>query len=221
MYYSNTKKKAKDKSIFSMSKVLDGIYHLSFDSTINLGAYFLRYQEYYESPRYYNVPFQLIDFLKWYASENDGNFTYFSDWAGFNLPAQVILDLYPQLTDANDHDSFMLLIAKMVLKENDKAYIIGTSHESKSALDHEIAHGLFYTNTKYQAEMKRTVKKLPAKIRKGIESVLLEMGYHERVLVDEIQAYMATGVSDRMKVPSKYQGPFRKVFYKYYQPMPA
>jgi hypothetical protein len=53
---------------------------------------FLRYQEFYESPskKFRGKSYKLLDFMKWYASENDGIFTYPRDWAGFNFPGSII-----------------------------------------------------------------------------------------------------------------------------------
>lgn len=229
MYTNPAIRKKESEMMFSLSKVLDGIYHLSFDTTINLGSYFLRYQEYYESPKFCNTPFQLIDFIKWYSEQKEGDFTYFTDWSGFNIPVGIITELYPKLTDANDHDDFMYLIAKILLKENDKAYLIGTSQENKKnpsqnfAFDHEIAHGLFYMNDEYKDNMQRLVKKIPNAERLELFRVLTELGYHEHVLIDEAQAYLATGLTEQMEqiqIPAKVIIPFKKMFYKFYHSPP-
>ena len=211
-------------SDLSLTKIRDGIYHLEFETQQSLTAHFLRYQEYYESPEFCGKPFQLMDFIRWYASQKrDKKFSYFTDWKGFNVPANLILELYPQITDENDHDEFMYCIAKMVVKDspNGKAYLIGTTLETEtSALDHEISHGLFYVEPEYRRHMGNLVNSIPFPTREKLRKSLIKMGYAEHVVDDEMQAYLATGLSVKMpKIPKGTDTPFKKVF-KEWKPTP-
>jgi len=205
--------------MFSLTKLRDGIYHLEFADPQSLAAHFLRYQEYYESPQFAGKPFQLMDYVRWYASKKrDKKFSYFTDWSGFNIPANCVLELYPLVEDENDHDVLMHSIAKMVVKDssNGKAYLIGTCPKGKKAqsvLNHEIAHGLFYVNPTYQKKMMNLVNTIPITLRERLRNSLMKHGYAEHVVDDELQAYLATGWHKKLaKIPKGTDTRFKQVF---------
>src|SRR5580704_15894322 len=75
------------------SKIAKGIYLLCFKTQYELAATFLRVQEYYESPRFSGRIFSLEQFMDWYA-ERFGNFTYYQDWTGFNVPSTALRPFY-------------------------------------------------------------------------------------------------------------------------------
>src|SRR5262245_26903475 len=68
-------------------KVADAIYLLVFETQYELASTFLRFQEHYESPKFRKKIFSLEEFMDWYGQENKGKFSYFKDWAGFNIPS--------------------------------------------------------------------------------------------------------------------------------------
>jgi hypothetical protein len=86
---------------------------------------------------------------------------------------------------------------------NKRYYLIGVDSFESSTMDHEIAHGLFYVNDDYKKKAFELVDNLPKRIMNGMSNVLLDMGYCEDVLIDEIQAYMSTGIISRM---TKFKG---------------
>ena len=163
-----------------------------------------------------------MDFFKWYCKQNyqdskaSDNFTYFTDWAGFNIPVEIVIDLYPKIEDLNDHDKFMYLIAKMVLKEESRAYFIGSSEETSQVFEHEIAHGLYYLNDQYRQEMDILVREIPLDTKNGLCKVLTKMGYYDKVIVDEIQAYLSTGPMPEMEVSQEIEDKFVAVFRRFY-----
>ena len=205
---------AKSIELFSLHKIRTGIYHLQFELGEELSAYFMRFQEFYESPAFRGKIFQIIDFIRWYSSTmEDKKFSYLTDWGGFNLPVNKILELYPQIPDRNEYDDFMFCIAKKIIKDADgPAYLVGTSKEYKKALDHEIAHGLFYIDEEYQKHMTLLVKELSLDLKQRLESVLKRMGYVEDVFVDEIQAFLATGTNRWMRVSKDIKRPFEEFY---------
>jgi metal-responsive CopG/Arc/MetJ family transcriptional regulator len=85
-------------------------------------------------------------------------------------------------------------------------------------MDHEFAHGLFYTNKAYKTEMMELVLSLKRDLYEQLESYLIQIGYTSHVIADEIQAYMATGLTATM---AKTRGSvtaakkFEKIFKKY------
>jgi len=204
--------------MFTINKVRKGLYHLQFDTKEEVTAHFLRYQEYYESPEFTGVPFQMMDYIRWYAqTQKDKKFSYFSDWSGFNLPIKVIMELYPNIPDPNDHDHLMYYIAKYLLRDSrsdTKLYLIGSSKE-KDVLTHEVAHGLWQLEQDYHDEMVLMVRQLPDVVKKNLTTVLRKKGYSDEVMEDEFQAYLATGLIKGMRVPKAIQEQFKKVFDKY------
>lgn len=189
------------KKAFVIKEVKPGIFLFQFNHHYDMCMYFLRYQEFYESPspKYRGKPFLILDFMKWYSLKyGDGAFTYPEDWNGFNIPGDTIKKVHDLgITDKNIYDYEMWLAWKECnTKANGKKfYIIGVVRGNK-ALNHEIAHGLFYLHPEYKREMKRLVKELPTNLRKNINNTLKKLGYTPKVYVDEAQAYMATGLTE-------------------------
>ena len=207
--------------MFSLSEIHKDIFHLKFDDQLELNSHFLRFQEYYESPKFRDVPFELIDYIKWYAADNGGDFTYFTDWSGFNVPAYKIKECYDVIPDKNSQDEFMYLIAKKISKasKSGRAYLIGTTTDSKeSTVRHEIAHGLFHVDKNYMNEMMSTLGCINhLKIFLDLRNWVISMGYAENVIEDEMQAYLATGLSDKgPEVHATIIKPFKDIFSKYY-----
>src|SRR5687767_6039954 len=74
-------------------QIADGIFVVRFQSQYELASTFLRVQEHYESPRFRNRVFSLEQFMDWYARRY-GAFTYYEDWAGFNVPSTALAAFY-------------------------------------------------------------------------------------------------------------------------------
>ncbi len=188
--------------MFSLEKVTSGIYHLSFSDQLELNAHFLRWQEIYESDDlvYYNKPFQLFDFIKSYSKKKGGDFTYFTDWAGFNITTEIVSKFYPLITDVNDHDRLMFQIVEFIKKDNNNkdCYLIGSKDGSLETLKHEVAHGLYYSRDDYKDMMDDLIDSLPKDVYNESVSIIKNMGYNEHVIDDEIQAYFSTGLPDGM-----------------------
>jgi hypothetical protein len=212
--------------MFSLEQVTDRVWHLNFKYGYDLNLHFFRYQEYYESPKFKKAKnVQFIDLMDWYSNhQGKGEFTYISDWAGFNLPAEKIFELEKDgIQDKNRYDEIMLGIAKLIrAKEagNEDFYIIGTASDDSEAnltFNHELAHSLFYINEKYREEAVKLVDKLPKREKNFIFKKIKECGYDDDVLIDECQAYMATGLYLSFDKPSirKHTKPFKALFNKY------
>lgn len=218
---------------YKIKKIKNQIYLISCKDHYDLCMLFLRYQEFYESPnpKFRGKDFSIIDFMEWYSkAKGDGSFTYPTDWAGFNIPSWVIerfhdLSSSPSFKDYNKYDAEMFKIYEkikyktvehglIVAKETKPFYLIGVS--SNEALDHELAHGLYYTNPEYRSAMNKLVKALPKSLKNKINALLKKLGYTSKVFIDETQAYLATDKSKEPMVAwEKYQKPFKEIFEKY------
>jgi hypothetical protein len=181
-----------------LKKISKNIYILKFKTKRDLASTLLRFQEYYESPKFKGKTFTLEEYKKWYTKNSPkgiktGKFTYYNDWGGFNIPSHTLKPFYKgvfdPLTDAE----------KSVLKSfnkirNQKFYIIGVyGNVDKSILKHEIAHGMYYSNKKYREEVNNILKEIdPVAVNQIRKYFKKYSGYHKDVYMDEIHAYILT-----------------------------
>ena len=167
------------------SKIAKGIYLLRFKTQYELAATFLRVQEHYESPRFHGRIFSLEQFMDWYA-ERYGNFTYYEDWAGFNVPSTALQPFYEGKFDPLSEKEKELLRLFKDLRE--RFYVIGIYDSgAKDSLTHELAHALFFIDASY--------RKAVLEAMRGYDTATLgrqiaKAGYAKHVIPDEIQAYI-------------------------------
>lgn len=213
-----------------VKRITDKIYLVTFNNRFDLTMTFMRYQEYYESPKYRNEIFSLAEFMRWYSiTYGKGAFTYPKDWNGFNIPAIKIFEVLELIStssgwdDMNEYDYLMFGIVDKIRRKlkTDNFYLIGIHSTDKDddTRRHEIAHGLFWTNAEYKKKMSVLVGLLPKKVKNHLTKILRKWGYSKHVFIDEIHAYMTTGFSKGMnkKLLTKYRKPFKRVFQEYYK----
>jgi hypothetical protein len=166
-------------------RVAKGIYLLRFKTQYELAATFLRVQEHYESPRFHGRIFSLEQYMDWYA-ERYGNFTYYQDWSGFNVPSTALAPFYDGKFDPLSEKEKRLLRLFRNLRE--RFYIIGVYDAgAKSSLTHELAHGLFFTDAAYRQAVRKAMRGYDTS---PIAKRLVEAGYAHHVIPDETQAYL-------------------------------
>jgi hypothetical protein len=177
--------------------ITERIILLVYGKQKDLASTFLRFQEHYESPEFRGKCFSLAEFQNWYIQNSPGGratgrFTYYTDWAGFNIPSVVLVPFYDGLFDPlSEQEQEFLLRFK---NEKQPFYVIGAHQQAgdlHETLLHEVAHGLFYTDTGYRnavLEILRTYDTEPIR-----EELRLKAGYHEDVLDDEVNAFMVSG----------------------------
>jgi len=152
---------------------------------------FLRFQEYYESPKFRGKIFSLEEFIDWYTAEK-GTFTYYDDWDGCNIPSHVLQPFYEGKFDPllDKEKEFLELFRE----REGIFYIIGTHGDANAgALKHEIAHGLYYTFPEYRQKVDAVLAKVDLR---EIKKDLLEIGYCEQVLQDEAHACLLADYKD-------------------------
>ena len=174
------------------------VIHLTFKKQHQMCLTLLRLQEFYEcsSSNFKNKVFDLSDFIEW-EIEQKGNFDYLDMTLGMNVPGNIVRKFFELYTE--DKLSKKELLVKRTLEdyisdENRKFYLIA-SYESctdKSILDHEIAHALYYIDSKYKKKQLALVKKLTGNTRSKITDLFLDLRYSNSVIDDEIHAYIAT-----------------------------
>lgn len=166
-------------------KIADGIYLLRFKTQYELAATFLRVQEHYESPRFHGRVFSLEQFMDWYARRY-GNFTYYQDWAGFNVPSTALQPFYDGKFDPLSEKEKALLRLLKGLRA--RFYIIGVYDSGeKDSFTHELAHALFFIDDGYRTAVRKAMR---AYDTTKLARQIADAGYAKHVIPDEVQAYI-------------------------------
>lgn len=174
------------------------------------GMLFCRYQEFYESPfkEIRGNFFTLEEFMKLYIKKNKkDSFTYTKDWAGYNIPSNILysaMDIFGN--SKNMYDNIMREIVYYCEKQtNGKSfYLIGVDKLKSTTMSHEIAHGLYYTNNEYKISVDTLISEIPKNEYNHIKKELIKIGYtnDKKIIDDEIQAFLSTGMFKEIKTPS-------------------
>lgn len=173
--------------MIKVKNIREGIYLLDYETQVELTTAMLRFQEHYESPEFKGKIFTLGQYREWYA-EKHGGFTYYTDWNGFNFPSYVLDPFRKGLFDPlTEEEKDVLSIIPGSMK---KYYVIGThGGGNEEVLEHELCHGMYYTNEAYGKEAKTIVEKYDKEL-KYVKNYLVLKGYHASVLADECHAYV-------------------------------
>lgn len=169
------------------------IYHITFPNQYLMASTFIRFQEHYESLEFRGRTFTLEEYMDWYAAKR-GNFTYFEDWSGFNIPSTVLAPFYSGRFDPlTKKESALLDFFKQNMRGD--FYIIGTIAGADDTIFHEIVHGLFFLFPSYRKEAIECIGRFDtARFRKHF---LIKDGYNETVLDDEVNAYLTDGLEEK------------------------
>jgi len=168
----------------------NNIVVLRVDKQYLLASTFLRMQEFYESPEFKDTVIDLEEYMDWYADEY-GNFTYYSDWSGFNVPGQIVrrfFELHMDTLSKKEADMYELLLPW--IDDIEKFYVIGVC--SDDVMRHELSHAFYHLETLYKKNMTNLLKQVPKEFKHHCHRVLQEKGYHPTVFDDECIAYFAT-----------------------------
>lgn len=211
-YISDTKRllTGKMQDIYdsiSLYKVADRIYAVVIEDDYLRGMVFMRCQEFYESPseEFQGKKFTWNRYMNWYKTDGPGagkeEFTYGADWAGFNLPSDSIEKCMSDIDDPSAYDDVMSAIIKAIRKdETNKFYLLGVEKlDISDTLNHEMAHGFWYTDPEYKSTMFNLIKSSDKELIKKLSDIIINYGYSESVLPDEIQAYLSTGLASKMQ----------------------
>ncbi len=159
------------------------IYLVEAPTQYLLASTFLRFQEHYESPKFRGKIFSLEEFMDSYAKD-DGTFSYFKDWEGFNLPSCVLRPFREGRFDPlTKKESRLLALFKDV---PEPFYVIGATKLDLETLRHEVVHALFYFDPVYR---KKVLKLIRSYDTRNFRKALRNKGYHPKVFEDEINAY--------------------------------
>lgn len=182
---------------YKIKEVRPNVFAVIIKDDYDRAMTFCRVQEFYESPnkKFRGKDFSIWDYMKWYSSEYKRGFSYGVDWSGFNIPYDVIEKCYDlQVMSETPYDDEMYYIFNKIsdMKKDGKAYIIGADSLDSDTFNHEICHGLYYTNNQYKQLVNEITLTIPTKNYSVFQKNLIDMGYTESVVEDEIQAYLTT-----------------------------
>lgn len=166
------------------------IYWIDYDTQEELAMSFLRLQEHYGSPEFKDKIFTLGQYKEWYkTTRSHGEFSYASDWDGFNVPSYAfkafINGLFEPLTELENR-----LLTDMALGGVDfdkDFYLVGTHSGEIDVLEHEICHALYYVNSEYRDKMNELMSQYDLS---ELHDTLINMGYHKDLCKDEAHAYI-------------------------------
>lgn len=188
-----------------VKKLSKNILLFKAENQYQLTSTFMRMQEFYESsiPSIRNKFFTLETFMDEYANEF-GNFTYCKDWAGFNVPGNIVVKFFKLFSDdllEKEAEFYNQIIENVDIKK--KFYIIGANADDDT-LKHELCHAMYYIDSTYRNKVNKILKTtFTKKVRDSMYAWLKKSGYTKQVYVDEMNAYLSTssmvGLAKRLK----------------------
>lgn len=185
--------------IKSITEIRKDIFLVQCKSLYNLTSTFMRLQEFYESPfpDIRNCYFSLEHFMDEYA-DYKGNFTYTSDFAGFNIPDYVVRNFFSVFKkDLLEKEKELHKHLSCALKRK-KFYLIGISDEENDAINHELAHGYYYLDSDYRNSMDDLTDN--SAIKSSLNKYLRNNMYSRDVFKDEVQAYLSTDTTKELSI---------------------
>jgi hypothetical protein len=219
---------------FTLEHYRPHVWLILFKSQYMCASTMMRMQEFYESP-YKEIQgqvFSLEKFMDVYAERQEhGMFSYFTDWGGFNLPGHVLNEFAKRYNTMMLRKEQVMIdsLFKMIGKTGIPYYVVSTHEELSPAklqanIAHEIAHAYWYLHSEdYKAVMEDHLRELEAtqpKFFKIVYDALLNMGYCEQVVFDEMQAYFATSTPSQLidifNLKGKRNFKLPSIFKRYY-----
>ena len=187
---------------------------------------FLRYQEFYESDSdsFRGKSFKWNDYIKFYKDKTKRDyFSYHEDYAGYNVPCDTIEACKAKIPDLNIYDMIMFSVTDTIKKlvGDSPYYLIGIDQDNgddPSLIFHEVAHGLWFSDPDYKNKMTEQINNMDPKVKDKMIDKIKAYGYGDNVYMDELQAYMATGLGSEMRLIKNIKPemvPFNNIFMKY------
>jgi hypothetical protein len=210
-----------------VKEICPKIYCVIIDDDYDRAMLFCRYQEFYESPlkQIKGKHFSWIEYMRLYKNFwKKRTFTYPDDWAGYNIPSNILKEAVEIFNRETIYDDVMGDIYSFCstdsARKNDYIftdwYLIGVNSKDTRTINHEIAHGLYYTNKEYKKRINDLLKKIPKKVMDNINKKLIKLGYvnKKKILDDEAHAFLCTGLYGGLETKDikKYQPEFQKTF---------
>jgi hypothetical protein len=181
------------------------------------GMLFCRAQEFYENPnvKFRGKHFSIWDYFNWYVKTYKRDcFSYSADYVGFNVPLEVVIECYSEASAfETPYDTAMWSLATKLYDTGDsRKYLIGVDTVKTDIFEHELALAFYYVDDNYRQEMDTITAQLSKPDFNRFQANLVDLGYCQAVIMDEIQAYMATEMNKKITKGIK---PFLDLYYEY------
>lgn len=204
-----------------IKEILPQVFAIVVPDNYERAMLFCRVQEFYESPskKIRHQKFSIWDYFRWYSKKKgNGCFSYTSDFSGFNFPLIVAKKCFEMNDIETPYDEQMKSLVDKLFVSGERQYMIGVDSLSNCTFQHEMAHGLYYTNIEYQSSMDEITEGISDFDSGKFKRNLKEIGYCSSVYRDEVQAYMSTeinkkitkGVVNKKKLHQKYKSIFKR-----------
>ncbi len=194
--------------LFEVREIADGLFQVYFFERDMLPWTLMRFQEFNDSPQFRGKHFTREEFQKWYI-ETKGVWNYLQ-WNGFNFPSVTFEPfLARKFKKMIPQEKEFLEYFRPWVESGRKFYVIGSSARNAAPVNyHEIAHALFYLDSKYRADVQRILDTLNLQSLKDMLGLSSFM-YHEEVKPDECHAYLLFELETlkHMKVRFSHQMP--------------
>ena len=196
---------------YNLREVYPDVFLLEMTSQYELASVFAKCQAFYEWDDFRGKKFNIKEFYDWYNVNYPDLKPYAEEFYGFNVPSDVIYNCYEINDERTKCDNFLLKIISEIEKTSDEFYLIGAVKGDERTINHELAHAYFWANEDYRNDMTILVNNMPNK-DEFLSILYNERGYGENVLIDEAQAFMATGLIVEISEWEEYRKPFIERF---------
>jgi hypothetical protein len=208
---------------YKIKQIVPRVFAIIVPDNYTRAMLFLRIQEFYESKNknFRGKSFSFWDYKFWYSSKNKNKFTYTHDWSGFNVPLSIALKCRNVSPTETPYDEEMWKILGFIKEKNEKScYLIGCRDTKSKTFYHEMCHALYFTNKKYKQKMNQITNTIKSKKINKIKDRLKKMGYCKEVILDEVQAYLATekncNLVKNINIPGVVFKNYKKVFKEFF-----
>lgn len=179
-----------------ISEIVPGVFHFRFDKRVEMNKSLGRIQEYAENPKLHTRFFSTSRMKKYYKSVlGNGRACHYKFVLGCNIPSVAFQGFAREFGYWTAREKEVM---RVVSELPQPFYVIAAAAEddklgAAGALDHEIAHGLYATNSTYRLEVDRLLMSLPkVLLARLMDKIQHSVGYAEHVVWDETHAYIAT-----------------------------
>ena len=187
-----------------VKEVSQRVYLMMYKNQVEVSKAVIRFQEHYESPEFRGKIFTLQEHMKWYTNDWEKAYTYYTDWNGFNWPSYVMEPFFKGKFNPLSRSEQEIVDYFTPLK-GEKFYVIALHEELEDKLleyaRHELAHALFYLDSSYKEYVVNQVAKYD---NAPLIKHLLDMGYNEEVITDEVHAYSMDYDEERQEMISPF-----------------
>ena len=195
----------------------------TFDNRKDLTLSMTRCQEFFENSNEHirGKSFTFYDLINSQMDDN-GNISYYSYFDGFNFSSETYYDWVDSIREIYGNPQFTHHESDLYTKIgniciHDNFYIIGCLDDN-SALDHELAHAMYYLDEDYMIKMDQITARFYSRLTeyRSMVRALTALGYADHVIDDEIQAYMSTSKKKELRkdfgIDTKLLKPFIKEY---------